>query len=237
MSTQDIVAATVTLARTAAEQALLERSLAGLASLGMPVVAADGGSSPAFVDAIRSIPNLDVVANDGAPGLVGQVRASLTRARSFGTHRILYTEPDKDHFFRERLATFLDRATQEPDAAVVLASRSRQSFSSFPRSQQDAERVLNDVCSAIIGLEADYGYGPFVMAADLADLLDQLPLTVGWGWRPFLFVRSHRLGRRIAHVTGDFHCPDDQQVDDDGERRHRLWQLSQNVAGVAAALD
>jgi hypothetical protein len=75
------------------------------------------------------------------------------------------------------------------------------------------------------------------MTADLPDLLEALPPAIGWGWRPYLFVRAHRLGRAVACVVDDLLCPEDQRADDADERRHRLRQLAQNLSGVAAALD
>ena len=237
MTARGIVVATMTLVRDAGEQDVLLRSLSALSALGLPIVATDGGSPPAFLDAIRPLPHVDVRTNDDAPGLVGQVRTSFAHARSSGASRILYTEPDKDMFFRGRLVAFLERAAREPDAAVVLASRTRESFSSFPRSQQYAEGVLNDICASLTGLETDYSYGPFLMDAAVADLLEGLSPTIGWGWRPYVFLRAHRLGRRVARVIDDFRCPDDQQTDDANERRHRLRQLAQNLSGVAAALE
>jgi hypothetical protein len=246
MASRIIVFATVTLARGAEEAELIERALGVLAGLGMPIVATDGGSPAEFVAAVRRIQNIELLTNNEPPGLIGQVRTSLRRARELAAAggrddgAILYTEPDKETFFRGGLAAFLDDAGRaEADDGLVLASRSAASFRTYPASQQYAEDVINTVCGSLTGLEADYSYGPFLMAAELIDSagLERLPASLGWGWRPYLFVRAHRMGRPVRRVEGEFPCPAGQRADSDAERRHRLKQLSQNLAGVVEAID
>ena len=234
-SMPDFVVATMTLARDDAESALILKSLAALARSGLPVIGTDGGSSSTFLDRARSIAGVTMLSNDDAPGLVGQIRKSLARAREWAS--ILYTEPDKHAFFTEHVDTFLDAAARQHESSVILASRSIAGFASYPASQRMAEGLLNHVCGSLTGLHADYSYGPFVLRADVLGLVEDVPTTLGWGWRPYLFVRAHRNGHRLASIEGDFFCPDDQRHDSAAERHHRIRQLAQNLQGVSLALE
>jgi hypothetical protein len=226
--------ATVTLARDAEEAQLLCDSLEALSALGIHVIAADGGSPRSFLERVAEIPAIQVLPSRDEPGLVGQARFALRQASALNTDRILYTEPDKLRFFRAHLHTFLERAGNA-DAGIVLASRSAASFETYPASQRFAEGVLNTLCGAEIGQVADYSYGPFVIRRELVRALDGLPASIGWGWRPFLFVTARRLGHDVIALPGDYTCPESGRVDDDAQQRHRLRQLAENLSGVVRA--
>jgi len=73
--------------------------------------------------------------------------------------------------------------------------------------------------------------------AELVDETAQLTPSVGWGWRPFLFARAVRRGLAVNAVTGDFPCPADQRDEDEGERVHRVRQLTENLAGLLHAIE
>ncbi len=237
MRSAGIVAATITLARNPDEEALILRALSGLVSLGLRVIATDGGSPASFLDAARALPNVELLINGDAPGLLGQVRTSLRHAREGPITHVLYTEPDKADFFARGLAPFLDASSGEHDASIVLASRDSESLRTYPDSQQYTEGVLNHVCGSLTGLETDYSYGPFLMSASVIELLDQLPASIGWGWRPFLFVRAHQQRLGVRRIVGHYTCPEGQRRDSERERRHRLSQLAENISGVVAALN
>jgi len=225
--------ATISWARTADEEALLRRSLPALASLGMRVVVGDAGTSESFTDFLRAIPGVTVVV-PAERGLVAQVQASLARAGTLETPFILYTEPDKESFFRDRLARFVDRAPADPDVGVVLAARSEHSFSTYPPRQRYTEGVANHLSGETIGVPGDYFYGPFLMTRALLPQVASLNRALGWGWRPATFVAAGGGGLRVVLLADHHPCPEAQRAEDDAERSHRLKQLSQNVAGLVA---
>ncbi|HEX8528426.1 MAG TPA: hypothetical protein VF646_00320, partial [Cytophagales bacterium] len=97
MHRTDLSIATMTWARDAAEEALLRRSLALLAGLGVPVFVTDGGSPAPFLDFVRGLPHVTLL-SPPRPGLWMQTRTSLRAAYDQGTPFILYTEPDKADF-------------------------------------------------------------------------------------------------------------------------------------------
>lgn len=230
-----LAVATVTLVREPAEDALLRRALGSLARLDLRLFVCDGGSGPGFREFLHSLPRTTVV-EPIEKGLVGQVRASTAAARDSGAPFILYTESDKQDFFERRLSSFLRHAPREGDPGVVLAARSDAAFATYPPAQQFAEGTINRLCGEFLRTAGDYSYGPFLMRRDLAVHVDRAMTDLGWGWRHMLFAIAHRLGTRIAHVAGDHTCPEEQRVEDDAERLHRLRQLGQNVNGLLAGL-
>jgi hypothetical protein len=240
MNRHDIAVATMTLATGDREERLLLDGLQRLAVDRWPVALSDGGSRPAFVHALGSIPSLTLVA-PRTRGLVGQVKASIAAASSLETRFVLYTEPDKFEFFDEHLSAFVSDAPEDGDIGIVLAARSEASFKTFPASQRDAERCFNCLCAGAIGdLSSgtiDYCYGPFVMNRVLAAHVDSARDDLGWGWRPFVFAEARRLGFRVVAVVRDLPCPPDQRLDDRGQRIHRMRQLRQNLDGLLLSVD
>jgi hypothetical protein len=228
----DIVIATISWARNAEEEGLLRDSLEQLSQLSLPVFITDGGSSEAFHRFLHSLPRFSVF---GAKGLWLQAKNSITEAAKSGAKTILYTEPDKLHFFAKHLPRMLQEKKMMDEVGVVLASRSTKGFASFPAFQQMTETTINGCCQEIIGKEVDYCYGPFLFNSKLVPYLDALPQNCGWGWRPFLFALTHRLGLGVDAFIDDFFCPPDQQEDDAGERIYRMKQLAQNIEGLVLA--
>lgn len=223
--------ATMTLARDAGEEQLIYKAIATLSRAGLEVAIADGGSPTRFVEALRDLPHVELQPS-AHPGLVGQVQSAVAMARRNGAPWILYTEPDKLAFFAGHLATFLDAAAACPGAAIVIAARSEKALSTFPPTQQLTESTFNRLFGAVMGLEGDCLYGPFLFRADLADDVAQIDRSLGWGWRPCLFARTCRRQLAISFIVDDFFCPDDQQSEDSGETLHRIRQLNQNLSGL-----
>jgi hypothetical protein len=236
MDLDQIVVATITRARDAHEERLIGRTLAALAALGLPVVASDGGSSEAFRQVVLQSPGV-ILAPPDHPGLTGQVKASVRRARESGRAWVLYLESDKERFVRESLRDFIESAGRHADAGVVLASRSDRAFGTFPAFQRRTESAFNAVASEVIGIRGDYLYGPFLMRQSLAARVDSVAADIGWGWRPFIFARARLRADGVRLVDGDYACPPEQAHEDHAERLHRVRQLAQNVEGLARAMD
>jgi hypothetical protein len=230
---RSIVIATITLARSSDEERLLARALARLAATGAPLVIADATPGPSLREKLRELSGVQLMTRQDG-GLVGQVRASFEFAAALGRPFILYTEPDKEHFFEHGLEPFIRDAPDGLGAGIVLASRSEEAFRTFPPVQRVAEGALNELCAELIGARGDYSYGPFLMTRELVPHVARLDSKLGWGWRPSTFLAAHRAGFTVNHVTGDYFCPPDQRREDDADRRHRLNQLSQNILGLLA---
>lgn len=236
MDYREVAVATMTWARDAGEERLLRESLPLLAALGAPVFVTDGGSGGPFLDFLRALPNFQVL-QAGAPGAWPQARSSIgAAADASAAGFILYTEPDKRDFFRDNLREFISMAPSERDVGVVLASRSAESFGTFPEFQRHTETTINRCCAEVLGVEADFTYGPFLFNRALVPHLDGAEEGIGWGWRPYAFGTARGLGYRIAQVERHLPCPPEQREDDEAERLYRIRQLGQNIRGLVGSL-
>src|SRR4051794_9550663 len=150
MNGEQVGVATITWARTDAEEMLLRRSLERLAAFGMPVAIGDAGTRPSFSAFLERLPGV-LVSVPATRGLVPQVQASLGIASTFDKAFTLYVEPDKELFFAGPMADFLRRAPDEPDVGAVIASRSDQSLATFPPMQRYTEALINNVCAERLG--------------------------------------------------------------------------------------
>ena len=233
MDASQVAVATITWPRSIDEELLLGRSLQSLGQAGLPVAVADRGTSGAFSHAVRQIPGFCVTIQS-QPGLVAQVKASIALAATFNTSFILYAEPDKESFFKNRLRDFLHRAPDGEDVGVVVASRSNESFMTFPPMQRWTEALANYLCGLRLGYPGDFLYGPFLMTRNLLPHVASVQDRVGWGWRLSTFVAAHRAGLRVVSVTDDHRCPLGQRTENDADRMHRVRQLSENILGLVA---
>lgn len=231
MNKDDISIATMTWARNEEEEKLLREAMRYLAEERMTVFVTDGGSGPSFVDFLSSFPNFQILKSD-APGVVAQTKRSLKAAYNLGTKYIFYTESDKDLFFSNKLREFLSDAPNDDQVGVILASRSAESFSTYPESQRYAESVINHLCARIVGEQGDFVYGPLILNRALIPYLELMKEDLGWGWRFFIMVIAKRLGYRIIPWVADLPCPPEQQEDSQMELIHRMRQLSQNIQGL-----
>ena len=179
MQPTELHVATIMLGRSEAEAALLQTSLKSLSQLGLPIVVADGGSPEPLVDFVARLPGVSVI-NPPKHGLVPQVKASLRSAYASGEEFILYTEPDKQHFFESGLGDFIRHAPDAENIGIVVAARTHESLSTFPSIQQLTERTINELTSRAIGRNGDYSYGPFLIRRDLAAIIEQVPDTLSW---------------------------------------------------------
>ncbi|MFL6257496.1 MAG: hypothetical protein ACJ74T_21020 [Pyrinomonadaceae bacterium] len=234
MDCSEVAVATMTWARDAAEERLLRESLCVLADLGAPVFVTDGGSGRSLLDFLRDIPHFRVL-EAGVPGVWRQARTSIEAAAEAATF-ILYTEPDKRDFFRDGLREFISEAPADEDVGVVLASRSAESFATFPEFQRHTETAINRCCAELLDVEADFTYGPFLLNRALVPHLGRATAHDGWGWRPYAFGTAHALGYRICQVEKNLPCPPEQREDDRAERLYRIKQLGQNIQGLVSSM-
>lgn len=230
MQAAQVVIATITLARTPAEEDLLRSSLLRLVSLGMPVIAADGGSPAAFTKYLASL-RIKLVKSK-RPGLVSQVEASIAASARTGRPFILYTEPDKKGFFEGPMLDFLRAVKPSRKMGVAMAARDARGFRTFPPAQRKSEQFINDVAADVFGSAGDYCYGPLIFPAGLAREVRGLSADLGWGWRFHLMRRAHEVGLKLAHVPLPVACPPDQRRESGKDRIYRYKQLRQNLQGT-----
>src|SRR5688572_19368202 len=156
MDLNHVAVATITWARNKEEEQLLVSSLEQLAKAGLPVFITDAGSTETFLRFLEAGKSFTVTKN--IKGVWPQAQNSLQAASQKQHPFIFYTEPDKEGFFTNSLASFLEKITVDENTGVVIASRSASAFASFPAFQQITENTINKCCAEIIGKEMDYVY-------------------------------------------------------------------------------
>lgn len=228
----DVVFATMTLARTPADTALLAAAIAELARFGRPIVVADGGSSPELLQRLAELRGVQVAGSRFGAGLVAQIRTAIDGALATGLPLICYTEPDKLDFFRNGIERFVNDVQAGARFGVALAARSPRAFDTFPPLQRYTEQAINDLVGDVVGQPGDYSYGPFAMSREIGRSVASLDDDLGWGWRHYAFVAARQMGHSVAFHPGDFECPVEQRTEDAAERLHRVRQLEQNARGL-----
>ena len=228
--------ATMTAARSGGEATVLAQALNALSDVGLPIYAADAGSTSPFTEQSRSIPTLELW-EEGAT-LVQQIKACFRRVLATGNRVVLYTEPDKRAFFQAGMACFLKSAESFDTAAMCIAARDEHSFATFPAGQRTAERSFNTVAQSLLGIDADLLYGPFVLDLSVsAAYLNHTPDNLGWGWRTYVIARCVLAGHQVTSVVGRYSCPPEQRAENNKDVEYRLKQLQQNVEGLRLAIE
>lgn len=239
MSVEKLTVSTITWARDKKEEKDIYDSLFALSAKNIHVVAVDGGSSEEFLDSLKKFRNISVI-RSSKKGLQNQVVESLREAQASSRY-IFYTESNKSDFFRNQFDGFLFRAIdimdKNPNTGIVLPSRTKESFSTFPEFQQRSESFLNTILSEFLDREmGDFAYGPRIMVRDLIPYLDRLSRDVGWGWMSYLLIIAKRLGRSIHTVNLDLPCPKDERIETDAIKLFRLRQLRNHTEGIEEGL-
>jgi hypothetical protein len=213
---------------------LHREALRELAAHKLPTVVTDGGSGEEFLAYLNAFPHF-VVQKAAQAGAFSQIKTSFDAVRSLATPYVLYTEPDKQFFFEQRLSAFIKQAPKQ-GSAIILPGRTEESLTSYPESQRFTETFTNQLCGRIVGGAGDFCYGPLLIQRELITCLDLLAEDIGWGWRPFLLGVAHRLKLGVCHIAMDLPCPVEQRADSEAELFHRMRQLQQNVRGLNLAI-
>jgi len=236
----EIPIVTVTLARGEREGEHLLGALRELrGQVGAPVFVTDGGSTPAFRADLRRITGLTVT-DPPVSGLAAQVRRSLLAGGEHPSRFVLYTEPDKVWFFRNRLAQFLrlgrEIVANDPERlGLLLPTRSATSFSSYPAAQRSHERATDDLLGEITGVRGDFTYGPRIIAREVLAPILESNEELGWGWLSAAVVLAYRSGRAIRCLEMDLPCPEEDRGECAEDARYREAQHLQHRRAIAWA--
>jgi len=239
MLTENFTVSTITWARDKREENLVYDSLSTISDKNIHVVAVDGGSREEFLYRIKSLKNISVIISS-KKGLQNQILESLKEAQRSNKY-VFYAESNKNDFFENQLDEFIFRAmniiSKNPNTGIVLPSRTKESFSTFPSFQQQSESVLNTILSGFLGKNVkDFAYGPRIIAGDLIPYLDRLPKDIGWGWMTYILIIAKKMGMSIHAVNLDLPCPKDERVETESDKIFRLKQLRNHIEGMEEGL-
>ena len=158
MQVEDITVATITWVRNPEDERVLLEALRSLAALESQLFIADGGSSDEYFRDLQRLPNTRAFRAE-RPGIVAQTRESLKTALKDGTKFLLYTEPDKRHFFEVALREFINALTlRRRSALAFLRGRPRASRRFRPRSSaRRRQSMLSSATKSGSGLTSAMG--------------------------------------------------------------------------------
>lgn len=242
MSCEKLAVSTITFARNEKEENLILEGLSSLSAKKVPsIFVVDGGSRKEFLEQLKTIPKIFLISSLG-DGLQNQIAESLKKAKESGAPFIFYTESNKAWFFKEKADEFIEKALnlaeKDPAFGMAIASRTPESFSTFPPFQRYEESVVNKLIADFGGLEqnGDYTYGPRIISSSLIPYLDRISGDLGWGWMSFLLIVGKRLGKNIHTVSLDLPCPPDEQKETEKDKVYRLKQFKNQVDAIYQAV-
>lgn len=226
--------ATLTFARSESEEKLIFDSLQILSKKVSCLVVVDGGSEIKFLRKIKKIPNIKLIINHGT--FIEQVKASLKEAVR-RSNVVLYTESDKKYFFSNSLEQFLTRSEPyllDDNFGIILPSRDKQSFLSFPKFQQQTEKFLNSTISHFLKKKLDYTYGPRIISRELVSYLDDVNKDITWGWMTYVLLKAYKNNKTIHGV--ELYLPDiNNQKEDSMNKIYRISQLEAHLEAFKMA--
>lgn len=239
MSAERLTISTITWARDKKEEKSIYGSLSTLSNKNIHIVAVDGGSSEEFLNNLKNLRNISII-RSLKKGVQNQAVESLNKAQSYSEY-VFYTESNKGDFFRNNLDEFLSKANsiidKDPNAGVILPSRTKESFSTYPVFQQQSESFLNTILGEFLNKKAiDFSYGPRIITGDLIPYVGQLPRDISWGWMTYLLFVAENLGKNTYAVDLDLPCPKDERIETESDKLFRLKQLRNHIEAVEEGL-
>ncbi len=240
MARADFVVSTVALARTKLEAKTILDTLRLLSKINIPIVVADGGSPKKFLNEIRKIHNV-IIEKKKKDDLFSQVKQSLYKASKLG-RAIFYLESNKYLLVKTELPKILKKAkkiiTKDPEFGLILISRNKKSFETFPKFQRAEEQFLNKLTISLLHLKkTDYSYGPRILNSSHIKYLKNIHADLGWGWPSFILFTYHKLRKKIYSISVDGVCPVEERVENEEDQRYRLRQLKENLKGIELSLN
>ncbi|MCA9731529.1 hypothetical protein KC799_05345 [candidate division KSB1 bacterium] len=226
-----VAIATITWARNQGEKVLLMETMKILSRQNFPIVVSDGGSTEDFLNYLGTLSNVRIK-RFHSPGICEQSVCSLNSAKTYRTDYVLYTESDKKFFLKRQLNNILESVNKQRDWDILIPSRSVTSFQTFPETQRNTEKLINQLAGTMFGKKGDYLYGPLLIKTELIDLLSKLEDDIGWGWRMYLIGIAISKGYKIKHIELDLPCPPHQRIESKEDKTYRLLQLKQNLEGI-----
>jgi len=235
MEKPKIAVATIIWARDPQEEIVIKKSMELLTSQGIDVIAADGGSAPEFLMHLSSFANLSLE-KFNSPGIFTQTLWSLKTASEYKPEYILYTESDKNSFFEQHLDELITSVVLNQKIDLIIPSRSLRSFNTFPENQRKTEGIINQLTGIILGKQGDYLYGPLLFRVELIELLAELNIDVGWGWRMYFICQAISKGYTVEHIELDLPCPLNQREESPEDVNYRTLQMLQNLEGILLSI-
>jgi len=235
MIKQKIAITTLSLIRTKKEAGIVLETIKALCGLNVPVVLVDGGSDERYLREIEDLSNIHLYHEKS---LENQLRRSLVEGSKIADS-CFYTHTDKLDFAKKYVKKIIEEYMRfEPDTMFV-ASRTNESFATYPEYQRKTEEYLNYFHSDYLGVSEDYYYGPKIFSSKLVKYLDLLDSDFGWGFEALFYILNHRLGFPLKFYKVECKSPEDVGSEED-VKSYRLktvkWHIESFLRGVNVKL-
>lgn len=201
-------------------------------AIGLPVISADAGSSPRYIEAARERGAMIFKASGKTLG--AQRREAIARAQQLHPLCIVYSEIEKLPLIAE--VPHIVEPILSGKAEMVVPRR--QSLESYPSLQQRSEHIMNSHWQMLTGIPLDVSFGPRAWHASLSPLFLSYTGDYGDLWESIMIpvLDAVLSGHRVGEVVLNYRNPEEQTAIEEGSidfLRKRIAQLN----NVTSALD
>lgn len=230
----DLVFATATWARDLEEKHSIIESIRLINEYNFPIVIAEKiNSDIPLIDELRKFNNVIIEYGDD---FYEQRKRVLLKAAEIGEN-IFWIESDKVDFIKNHLLKLTDDFLNKKDKNIVIVpAQDDESFLQYPEFQQVIENCINNLMSAILGINGRFGYGPLLFPSRLISYLEKInnKSDFGWGIGAFLLVAAFKRKIPIRNIFLKINSPPDIQVGEE-LKRFRIRQLKEYLVALEEA--
>jgi hypothetical protein len=210
---------------------LAVKAAAEAKSLGIPVIAVDGGSDNFYKRALKE--EGVVFHSQEGKTMGGARREAIRHAVAAGYKAIAYTEIEKIKLIAE-IPKFAGYILEGVTSMVIPA---RKDLSSYPESQRLSETLGNTFWHKLTGLKFDAWFGPRVFSPEIAEYFLSYQGEYGDNWDAVFIpvLRAMAAGESIASVPTNYVHAEAQTNIEEGTFEYlkkRLTQLSSLTAAI-----
>lgn len=230
----EIILFTITLARDKNEEKTILSAIKALRTkTNLFLVVVDGGSSKNFLEKLNSFNKIKLISSRKS-GLFNQIKDGLKQIDRVSTDYVFYFESNKWGFINNDFEKFLNKSNtlikKNKKTGVILASRNKFSFKTFPRVQRISESIINKVLKIILKEKIiDYTYGPRIISFKVVEEIIKQDKNLGWGWMTKTLIICKKLEMNIVSLEMDLRCPEDERVETLNDIKLRLRQLKEHL--------
>lgn len=230
----NLVFATATWARDLEEKHLIIESVRLINKYNFPIVIAEKiNSDIPLIDELRKFSNVIIEYGDN---FHEQRKKAFLTAAEIGEN-IFWIESDKVDFIKNHLLKLIDDFLNKKDKNIVIVpAQDDESFLQYPEFQQVIENCINNLISAILGINGRFSYGPLLFPSRLVSYLEKInnKSDFGWGIGAFLLVAAFKRKIPIKNIFLKINSPPDIQTGEE-LNQFRIKQFKEYLIAIEEA--
>jgi hypothetical protein len=201
-----VAIATVSWIRNDEERDVVLETFSNLSQLNLPIITVDSGSSEEDQKKIASIKN--VLFFKSKEGITKRLVFSQQEAAKHADY-IFYLQSDKKDFAKNDVPKMIDYYVKQQEKGLLIPSRTKESFATYPSYQQKHEEFLNWFIGDYVKIEEDYYAGPKIYPATVTKYLHEIKGEQWWGIEAFIYVLAKKLNLPFAFFEVFINSPKD----------------------------